>query len=290
MPPRQIDKFDVYEFHVVIAEEKGQFIAVGYDKHRNEIDRLRSVNLDEVRAQIRHSLASKSDEFVGYEGAINSFLRAFPGGFEDPYFLYDERRYKQKAHEKASKLLSRDALSKQLAESDYQGIGRSARGVFINLIFPQEAMAFDSFLKNPKNAMQFAPVFFELLHGVDFDGSFNELSSIMSSEGAAKWTILTYWPFILYPDRHMFMKPEVAQECARRLGEDFGYESRPRSSVYRRFLGFVDQLRSRIICLKPRDNIDVQTFMYAVGKSGFVREGVDRRAQWMARQSKRHLT
>jgi hypothetical protein len=30
----------------------------------------------------------------------------------------------------------------------------------------------------------------------------------------------------------------------------------------------------------PRDNIDMQTFMYAVGKEGFVRESLAARKKW----------
>jgi hypothetical protein len=287
MPPRRVDQFDVYEFHVIIAEEKGEFIAIGHDSGRVEVARIRCSSLEDARTQIRHLLSAKSDDFVGYEGAENNFLRAYPGGFNDPYFLYDERKYKQKAHEKARKILSSDALSGQLAAKDYAGIGQAARAVFINLIFPQEAMRFTDFVKKPKNAERFAHAFFDLLHGPGFSGAFDELSSMLEPEGAAKWTVLTYWPFILYPDRHMFMKPEVAQEAARRLGEDFGYESRPRAAIYDRFMNFVSSLKSHIEHLGPRDNIDVQTFMYAVGKSGFVRECVDRRSAWMSRKHAR---
>src|SRR5260370_4420803 len=285
MPPRRIEEFDVYEFHAVIAEEKGEYVAIGYDKTRLEIGNIRTSNLEDARAQIRHFLASKSDEFVGYEGAINNFLRVYPGGFQDPFFLYDERTYKQKAHEKATALLSRDALSACLETKDYSRIAEAARGVFINLIFPNEAMNFISFVRKDENAKHFGPALYELLYGEQFNRAFDDMSYLLASGGVVKWTFLTYLPFILFPDRHMFLKPEVAQLSAHRLGEDFGYESRPRSAVYDRFLDYVDRLRARISDLRPRDNIDVQTFMYVIGKSGFVREGVERRRTWLAKQS-----
>jgi hypothetical protein len=77
----------------------------------------------------------------------------------------------------------------------------------------------------------------------------------------------------------------VAQESAHRLGDNFDYESRPSSKVYRKYLEYVSRLKIGISELQPRDNIDVQTFMYAVGKSGFVRDGVKRREDWMRSRS-----
>lgn len=284
MPPKRVDEFDVYEFHVTIAEEKGLYTAVGRDAKKQEIRRVAAKNLDEVRTEIRALLSQLSDNFVGYPGAINQFLRAFPGGFEDPFFFADERNYKLKAHDKAKTLLSNEAVSQAIAKGEFAKLADSARKVFINVIFPNEGMAFKSFVSIEKNAKAFAPLFYELLYGEDFDAAFDNMVSFLSPGGAAKWTIMTYWPFILNPEKHIFMKPEVAQECARRLGDGFDYESKPSSTIYRKYLEFSARLSNGIASLKPRDNIDVQTFMYAVGKSGFVRDGVARRDKWIAAQ------
>lgn len=285
MPPKRVDEFDVYEFHVVVVQEGNSFIALGRDAGRIDVARISGPNLDDVRQEIRQILASKSEEYVGYSGAINTFLRAFPDGFYDSFFEFDERSYKIKAHEKAKEMLGRDLLRSQIDASQFSAVGESAKKIFINLIFPNEGMAFSSFLKAGDNARKFGPRFFALLYGDDFDVAFDDMVELLAPAGAAKWTILTYWPFILFPDRHMFMKPEVAQTAAHRLGEDFGYESRPSSRVYNRYLSFARRMREEIASLKPRDNIDVQTFMYAVGKPGFVREGVDRRARWIAKNN-----
>ena len=284
MPPKRVDAFDVYEFQVVIAEDKGHFIAIGRDKRGTEVQRFTSINLDDARNEIRQVLSALSDDFVGYQGAINQFLRVYPKGFEDPFFLADERAYKLKAHEKAKILLGKEVLVEQIKNHKYSDVCASARKVFINLIFPNEGMAFKSFVERPKNAEAFCPRFFQLLYGLDFDSAFDDLSALLAPAGAAKWTILTYWPFILFPDRHVFMKPEVAQEAARRLGDSFDYQSRPSAAVYFKYLGFARRLRENISDLEPRDNIDIQTFMYAVGKSGFVREGEKQRREWELRR------
>jgi hypothetical protein len=87
MPPSRVDAFDVYEFHVIIAEEKGLFTAVGWDSGRKEIARITSSNLDDLRNDIKRLLSEKSEQFVGYAGAINQFRRVFPDGFlRTPFF------------------------------------------------------------------------------------------------------------------------------------------------------------------------------------------------------------
>jgi hypothetical protein len=285
MPARRVDEFDVYEFHVIIAESDGAYTAIGRDQNHQEVQRIKSTNLDDARAEIRQLLSAKSEDYVSYNGAINQFLRVYPQGFQDPYFMFDERNYKIKAHGKATTLLAKETLSNQIAKKQFLEISENARKVFINLIFPNEAMSFKDFLKIEKNAAAFAPILFQLLYGNDFNSAFDDLSTLLARGAAAKWTILTYLPFIVFPDKHMFMKPEVAQESARRLGDDFSYESRPNSIVYQKYLAYTSRLREGISELHPRDNIDVQTFMYAVGKNGFVREGVERRAKWMASRS-----
>jgi hypothetical protein len=286
MPARRVDEFDVYEFHVIIAESDGAYTAIGRDRNHLEILKIRTKSLDDARTEIRQLLSEKSEDYVGYNGAIKQFLRVYPQGFQDPYFIYDERTYKIKAHRKAQVLLSKDTLSTQIANKQFLEISENARKVFINLIFPNEAMSFKTFLQIEKNATAFAPILFKLLHGDDFNSAFDDLSSLLARGAVAKWTILTYWPFIVFPDKHMFMKPEVAKESARRLGDDFSYESRPNSIVYQKYLAYTSRLREGISELHPQDNIDVQTFMYAVGKSGFVREGIERRAKWIASRSK----
>ena len=64
----------------------------------------------------------------------------------------------------------------------------------------------------------------------------------------------------------------------------FNYESPPTAASYVSYLSYVSDLKDRISDLNARDNIDIQTFIYAVGKSGFVREGVERRKRWLATQ------
>ena len=55
---------------------------------------------------------------------------------------------------------------------------------------------------------------------------------------------------------------------------------KPNMTTYRSCLELADTIRKGIESLKPRDNIDIQTFMYVVGKEGYVAEVTKRREDW----------
>jgi hypothetical protein len=68
----------------------------------------------------------------------------------------------------------------------------------------------------------------------------------------------------------MLLKPEIAQICAYRLGYELDYDPVPNARTYQSYLGLVNCIWKGIGSLQPRDNIDVQTFMYVVAKDGYV--------------------
>jgi hypothetical protein len=93
----------------------------------------------------------------------------------------------------------------------------------------------------------------------------------------AKWTVLTYWPFFRFPKRRMFMQPVAARRCAARMGYELHYDSTPNRETYASLLGFSDFVRKRIAALEPKDNIDMQSFIYVIGKEGYLRDAVEDR-------------
>jgi hypothetical protein len=83
----------------------------------------------------------------------------------------------------------------------------------------------------------------------------------------------------------MLLKPELAQLCAYRLGYELDYTPAPNARSYQSYLGLIDQIRNGIGSLEPRDNIDVQTFMYVVGKEGYVAEAIAERSKYEAKSN-----
>jgi len=72
-----------------------------------------------------------------------SFLRQFPGGFEDPRYVKFERAYKFAASELLKRTLSSEELNLLLRAGDHAEVCRRALAVIsrTNLVFPNEQMA-----------------------------------------------------------------------------------------------------------------------------------------------------
>jgi hypothetical protein len=283
MAPRRVADYAFREFRVVIAEADGRHVGIGYGPKGEVVAQTEGETLEDAEVELRGELLKHSGDFVGIDQAKKVFRKAFPDGFKDAFLEFDERRYKMAAHQKAAQLLAKERLDALLLANDHGEVIASAKRTFTNLIFPNEAMKFGDFAKSTKAPhVAFAEALRELLWGAEFDRAFDEIADMLRPYGAAKWTTLTYWPFMTHPETHIFMKPEVAMECAWRLADDFGYESDPQAAIYRRFQAFAERLRDGIADLEPRDFIDVQTFMYVVGKPGFIVGAEQARANWIA--------
>jgi hypothetical protein len=44
---------------------------------------------------------------------------------------------------------------------------------------------------------------------------------------APNWTVVTYLPFLLGPETHMFLKPKVTKDFAARMGHGFASDYEP---------------------------------------------------------------
>jgi hypothetical protein len=84
---------------------------------------------------------------------------------------------------------------------------------------------------------------------------------------SAKWTVVTYLPFLWRPEEHMFLKPEATKDFAARVGHRFASEYEPRleMSVYESLIDLASTTATELKELKPRDRIDVQSFIWVVG-------------------------
>ena len=201
--------------------------------------------------------------------SIKGFLEGYPGGFYGDRYLREERGYKADAHELAVSILGRRQLDPLAASGSFAEICRRAMQVVnkANLIFPYEKMALKDGLKPDGSQAAFAVALHDLLHGEDTQASrFQHFFSVLKDMGASKWTVGTYFPFILYPDRHQFIKPTYTQNAAGICAFEISYTPDLSYSAYERMLRFSDYLKSELTTLKPRDNIDVQSFMWAIAQ------------------------
>jgi len=94
-----------------------------------------------------------------------------------------------------------------------------------------------------------------------------EMERALRPDDSAKWTVVTYLPFLWRPDQHMFLKPEVTGDFAVRVGHRFAsdYEPGLNIAVYDSLLDLAARTSAELADLNPRDRIDVQSFIWVIG-------------------------
>ncbi len=240
---------------------------------------LRHVSLTVLDPPPNHPLLDRIDaKAVGGSGyrsigrSVKDFLEAYSEGFYGPRYLREERNYKVEAHELANTILGRAELERLLTSGAFAEICHRAMQVVnkTNLIFPNEKMDLKDGLKPAGRHQVFAEALYALLHGADeLPSRFRGFASVLRDMGAGNWTVATYFPFLLFPDEHQFIKPKYTRNAATICAFDIEYTTSLGWPAYERMLRFSNYLKSELTLanLKPRDNIDVQSFMWAIAQT-----------------------
>jgi hypothetical protein len=205
------------------------------------------------------------------------FLRVFPKGFRDETYVDWERGYKWEAHERWNAALNRTAFRDLLNAGKHAEIAARAIGIEskTNLLFSFEKMAIRDALKSATGARAFAQGLYDFLHGPGaLEKKFNRWVDVVASlprrqTRVLTWPLVTVFGFIAQPDIHMFLKPNVTREAARAYGFDFHYQSRPAWHVYVGLLEFAETVRRDLRDLRPRDMIDLQSFIWVQGSDEY---------------------
>lgn len=195
------------------------------------------------------------------------FLEQFPHGFYGEKFIKHEREYKNQAHALAKELLGKEIFGVLLESGDYTEIVKRALKVvnFTNLIFPNEKMSLKDGLVEPSMQKEFSAKLFFLLYGEeDLERRFVVFANFLEDIDAAKWTTATYFLFIVHPDEYMFVKPTITQHAAELCCFELNYKPQINWLTYKSVLSFSKYLFSELSELKPRDMIDVQSFMWCI--------------------------
>ena len=199
--------------------------------------------------------------------SIERFLEEFPRGFRGDRFAEEERDYKVRAHRLAEDLLSKNELAGLLSANEFEEVCQRSLRVSnaTNLIFPNEKMALKDGLKLPSNQQAFSMALFDLLYGKDdLEPRFERWGDVLERIGAAKWTVATYFLFVVFPQEHMFLKPTATQNAAAISGFEIGYRPSLNWHTYAAVLKFAAYLKAELVELSARDMIDVQSFMWCI--------------------------
>jgi hypothetical protein len=207
------------------------------------------------------------------------FLHAFPGGFRDETYLDWERGYKWETHERWEEALGRSKFRRLLRDGEFLEIAQRAVRVEQrsrhSMIFSFEKMALRDAVKSEFGARAFAEGLYDFLHGkAGLPRRFERWVEVVAAlprkqTRVLTWPLVTVFGFIAQPDIHIFLKPNVTRTAAREYGFDFHYQSRPSWETYSSLLEFAAQVRKDLRDLRPRDMIDIQSFMWVQGSDEY---------------------
>ena len=211
------------------------------------------------------------------ERCRRKFLRFFPGGFQDPKYFAWERGYKADAHLQWNQALNREKFENLLNAGNFAEIGQIAARIEsrTNLLFSFEKMAFRDAIRDRTGAKLFAEGLYHLLHGRGSEAArFAQWCETVGKLPRTKTRVLTHpvvtvFPFLAAPDRHIFLKPVVTRRAAQAYGFDLYYDSRPSWEVYSGLLNFAGRIMVDLKALKPRDMIDIQSFIWVLGSDEY---------------------
>ncbi|MCK9364393.1 MAG: hypothetical protein M0P74_12450 [Syntrophales bacterium] len=213
---------------------------------------------------------SKDVKFRSIGNLVSLFSRIFPKGFYDNEYLKHERAYKVEAHNLMTNLLNQSAFADLMELGEYEEICLHALKVVnkTNLIFKNEKMTLTDGLKSAENRQLFSIALFGLLYGSEqLSKRFECFATALENINAAKWTTQTYFLFLAFPEKYMFMKPSVTQYAADAFAFELHYRSEINWNSYERLLLFSqyvsDELSKISDYLKPRDMIDTQSFIWS---------------------------
>lgn len=207
------------------------------------------------------------------EQCRKKFLRAYPGGFEDPNYISLERDPQWHAHEMFQVLLNKRTFEELLSEGDYKTFADNAIeiGTETDILYSTEKTALRSTLKSVKNAQVFATGLFNFMYSkLNVKDRFNQFSETLQSlpkkpRGFFSWPFQTAFAYLGNPEHFIFLKPKVTLAAAKAYAYDLFYEPRPNWNTYQSVYAFANQIKTDVDDLKPRDFIDLQSFMRVIG-------------------------
>jgi hypothetical protein len=201
----------------------------------------------------------------------------FPGGFHDDTYLAWERGYKVIAHERWLEALGASEFRSLLRQGRHAEIAGHAIRIEsrTNLLFSFEKMALRDAVRSKTGARAFSKGLYEWLHGRgSVERRFERWCDVVAGlprrqTRVLTWPIVTVFGFVAEPRTHVFLKPKVTREAARLYGFDFDYQSRPTWETYANLLEFARVVKRDLRDLKPRDMIDIQSFLWVQGSDEY---------------------
>ena len=209
-------------------------------------------------------------------------MRIFPGGFSDERFLAWERDYKLAAHRLWIEQVGRPAALRGALDA---GLHREVAAAAIRiestraLLFSFEKMALrDAVLSSGDGAHRFAEGLYDWLYGAGSEADrFGRWAATVAGlprrrTRVAAWPVVTVFGSIARPKTHLFVKPRTIRRAADAYAFDLSYRSAPNWSTYAGVLDLARTVRRDLADLGPRDQIDIQSFLWVLGSDEYAAE------------------
>ena len=157
---------------------------------------IEGASADDVWRKLHDAAGKANPKYVGFDGARNQFLRFFPQGFQSSDYADKERVYKLSAKLKLDKTTPLDKAATS------SGFGESVLAAFrqTNLLAPIEKTRLQEVLRGP-NADAFIRAAARFAQG-EGKAALLDMETALKPHDSAKWTIITYLPFLWRPDKH----------------------------------------------------------------------------------------
>lgn len=218
-----------------------------------------------------------------YQEIINQFLADFPGGLHGEMYLKYERNYKVEASNFFKETLAKEKFSELLENHDFEILASIIKKAYqTNLLASFEQIKLSEALKLPENIKVVSENLFDLLFGEEEVGQrLYKVAKNLKFLELDKWPTLTYPLFMMFPDKYMFVKPNLTKAAAQKRGFDIQYDSQINPTTYKRVLLFSEDLENLLNAdgrdeFKPRDMIDIQGFMWCSYGEGWSKEEIER--------------
>lgn len=237
------------------------------------LDSLVKYHYEQSMTKTQGAPQSKKVPVQSWSKAVERFLDRFPGGFLDPEYsgsAKGERLDKDAASALMAALLREGEFRALLARADYDGIRDRACKVVnrSGMLHTFENIKLSNALESHENRKAFAESLCELLYGEAEPATrFESFARTLEEIGAAGWPLATYFPFMRYPDRAMFMRPMLTERAAGTLGLALNYKPELNVLTWTCLHELATQVFKKLSSearpqLRPRDMIDIQSFLW----------------------------
>ena len=220
------------------------------------------------------TLAAVEEEFARRHlpGAIARFKEDFQKFFDDPAYLDQERNYKVDAAQFCRDQLHVGAFQRATDSTSREALLKDVRRLIgmTNLLQPtfEKPRLLDK-ISEPAVTPTFLTILEELMWGLHSpEIRLARFCEVTADWGLNKWTNATYFLFFAHPGECMFVKPESMRRALDSSPYVLTYQSTPTAELYGGILGFSRWLRSKLEEFKPKDMIDIQSFIWDMAPTG----------------------